>query len=91
MSLIKSVGSELVTIILVSSANRIGLDLSLTKFGRSLVMSGSPTVIQMHLYTAGSIQMQDVQTKLQETPSTGSTLFNRHTHSHDILTDMTML
>jgi hypothetical protein len=37
MSLIKSVGLELVTIILVSSVKRTGLDLSLTKFGKSFI------------------------------------------------------
>jgi hypothetical protein len=36
MSLRKSVGLELVTIILVSSENRIGLDLFLTKSGNSV-------------------------------------------------------
>jgi hypothetical protein len=37
MSLTKSVGLELVTIILVPSANRTGLDLSLTKSGMPLM------------------------------------------------------
>jgi hypothetical protein len=36
-SLIKSVELELVTLILVSSANRIGLDLFLTTFGKSFI------------------------------------------------------
>jgi hypothetical protein len=34
---IKSVRLELVTVILVSSANRIGFDLFLTKFGKSFI------------------------------------------------------
>jgi hypothetical protein len=37
MSLIKSVGLELVTIIIVSSANWFDLDLSLTKCGKSFI------------------------------------------------------
>jgi uncharacterized protein (DUF486 family) len=37
MSLITSVGLELITIILVLSANRIGLDLFLTKSGKSFM------------------------------------------------------
>jgi hypothetical protein len=37
MSLLKSMGLELVTIILALSAKRIGLDLFLTKFGKSFI------------------------------------------------------
>jgi hypothetical protein len=37
MSLIKSVGLEFVTIILVSSANKTDLDLFLTEFGKSFI------------------------------------------------------
>jgi hypothetical protein len=41
MSLLKSVGLELVTIIPVSSANRNDLDLFLTKFAKSFIQGVS--------------------------------------------------
>lgn len=53
MSLMKSVRLELVTIIPVSSANRVGLDLFLRKFGKSFISrrkSNRPSMATFKLF-----------------------------------------